>query len=591
MLYLGLLTAGAACAMTMPVIPFRISVLCIPLFLSVLALRGQFPGEIRFVAFLYGFFWMAGCVITASAAGLQHFPVGIFSAALLVLSFFMIRGLARPGFYRQYLDGVIASALVLAFLLAVVMFARAGTPVRDPLAVVHMLVIFAAVFLVSAGVSDQDAPDRSRSVMLAALSIPLAAFLLTLGYWQTAGIMARNCIAENRLSEAAGWTARERKIAAALDLKSAVSSALYRQAEIAGRAGNSDRRQKMLAVIARNDPADKKAVRELFLHSLLNQTNRQESLEYFKLLAGEPVEKEYADKILPVAYSAGDWQSFVRAVGLLPETSAPQSLGGIDWVDAAKAVYYRGDSNTAERLLHGLVTGGRGDWECVRILFHIYLSSKRMEDAEKLLNDANSSGHGAETAYFRSLLSHSKGEQESEKKFLQEVLQSEPAHFGARRRLKQAGMISDAEPLPGADGIVFEYVYRLLECTASRQTVETGGKFNLSFCWEILAPADPRWKVFVHVRQNVYGGFFFQADHKFGDACRLPAGNVTGSLLKYEAGVSVPSNAPPGDYSITVGIWDGVGNRNAAQEGDGAGAMRVVKGNRVLVAPGIVVTR
>jgi len=593
MMFAGLLLAGCGCALAVPFIPFRVSAWCVPLMLAALVVRKRAKSETLFALVAYTLFWMAGCTFAGTAGTFLNIPSIVLSAGLIVMLPIAISGFRRKAFLFDYRAGVIFSVLILAGFMSIVLFAKRNDPTVDLSSVVHLVLVFAAVCLVAAGVADAGRKDYPYPVtaVIMAVAVPLIALLATIGYWRTSALMAQNCIKKNRMAEAVEWTGKELKISESMAIPGALSLSLYRAVEIGIRTGNSNLWYSALSVIVENDPSDQEAVRALFAFSLKNNKTGSDVLKCFRLLPDRLIDVVSAEKIAAVSYSAGDWQSFARTVGILYQASALKAVRGIDWQNAAKVLYFRGDRNTAEHLLLNLPGAGRLDWESSRILFHILLSRKQTEDAAKVLADANSSGHEGEAVYLNALLSRERGDADLEKESLAKVLKNDPEHAGARRRLRELGIRPDKDPSLDVKGVVFDNSCRLVECFASPETLGRGDKLRLSFRWEIMAPLDPRWKVFVHFRQAVYGGFFFQADHRFRDLDQTPGGKGIGSLLKYETFVTVPSNAPPGSYSLTIGIWDGARNSPAVQAGGSEAAMKVVKGDRVLISRSITIRR
>lgn len=588
-MFAGLLVAGCCCAATVPFIPLRLSVWCFPLLLAAIILRRSAKSEALFVLFAYSLFWMAGCTFSGTAGAAESIPAVILSAGLVSMIPLAVSGFRRKMFLEESGIGVIAAILVAAGLMTVVLLAKRGGADLDLPRTFCLLAVFGLIFFAAAGVTEPGAERYPAKAIILALLIPLLTLVATIAWWMTSAWMAEQSLGKKDLPAAQKWADRELKTAEALAIPGTLCDALKRQAEIAVLTGNLDRWHSMLSIIVDVNPGEKAAVRALFAFSLTNSRDGSEALKCFRLLPDGVVTSTAAKKVAALASAAGDWQSFARAIGILRTASSFRPFAGVNWTNAAKALYFRGDSNTAEQLFRDLAEAGSRDWESSRILFSALLSRKQTEEAGKILAGAGSSGHEVEAAYLNSLLSRARGDSGTEKELLAKVVQGDPEHIAARRRLKELGLPVSVDPYCKMNGVVFENTCRLVECTVAPDIAGRGDKLHLSFRWEVMAPLDPRWKVFVHMRQNVYGGFFFQADHRFSDFDQVPGGKGIGSLLKYDAIVQVPSNAPPGIYSLTIGIWDGTRNRTAVQAGDGESSLKLVKGNRVLVSRSITI--
>jgi hypothetical protein len=119
----------------------------------------------------------------------------------------------------------------------------------------------------------------------------------------------------------------------------------------------------------------------------------------------------------------------------------------------------------------------------------------------------------------------------------------------------------------------------LLKCRPVLSTVWPGGKLSLFFEWESIAPVDPGWRVFVHCRKRVYGGMFFQGDHRFQDVGQPPGDWAVGAKCAYTLDIAVPDNSSPGEYSILVGVWDGTDRLSLS--GIATGEWSVIAGQQV----------
>ncbi len=89
---------------------------------------------------------------------------------------------------------------------------------------------------------------------------------------------------------------------------------------------------------------------------------------------------------------------------------------------------------------------------------------------------------------------------------------------------------------------------RLLEAALPEEPVTAGESVPLRLTFESLAPlSDDGWMVFVHVR----GPRFFQADH---EPPRPLSWWRAGDVVRYTRQLTIPADAPPGAYTVMMGL-------------------------------------
>ena len=154
------------------------------------------------------------------------------------------------------------------------------------------------------------------------------------------------------------------------------------------------------------------------------------------------------------------------------------------------------------------------------------------------------------------------------------MLSLDPDYYAARERVEgKPGTLPDTQPRTGT--IVIGDTLRLFECRVLTPTVRIGEHAKLLFQWEALAPVDPSWKVFVHIRRRLYGGALIDADHRFRELGRAPEDWAIGTALAYELDVLIPAASPGGEYSVLIGIWDREKVLPAAKDRADAGTPRM----------------
>jgi hypothetical protein len=100
--------------------------------------------------------------------------------------------------------------------------------------------------------------------------------------------------------------------------------------------------------------------------------------------------------------------------------------------------------------------------------------------------------------------------------------------------------------------------------------VKPGASFTVSLFWKCVDPMRRNYSVFVHFT----GPARFQADHAPAGG-RLPTSQwIESEIVRDDFTATIPPNAPPGDYEVTVGLWDPAGRRHLRRGWFGADASR-----------------
>lgn len=104
-----------------------------------------------------------------------------------------------------------------------------------------------------------------------------------------------------------------------------------------------------------------------------------------------------------------------------------------------------------------------------------------------------------------------------------------------------------------------------------------GNKLVLRLRWAWESRPGRGWRVFAHVRKNVYGGAMYDV------SADLPEGAGDGPHHQ-EMEVTMPPDAPVGEYVVIVGLWNGRNNALAERGGHCPASWAVDRFGRVRVA-------
>lgn len=530
--------AALAAALAVPVLPLRISASCalLTFVLAVLPVRAN--ASLRLLLLCYLWFWMVGCVVAAG----QALPAVVLMIAIALAFPSTLAGLRRQRVFSTLPDiGVITGAAVLV----VIVLGLSRIPpfvgavaVRPIMQAVLGSVL--AYFAVRGAALTCDGTRLHRIGLLAAI-IPLLSLTMTGGWWFISLVRAKHCEAQGNIGKAMLHAQVEESWARSLDVHKAVAHAVHRQAEFHLQMGRRQLWREALKEAVKADPHDYRSLSALLQDSLLDATRAEESLRYFPQLPPSMIDRKSASAVVPLAFAAERWLLFERAWRLGRGSSLTVASAGIDLARAGKALFFLGRTHIAQALLEKAVADGRADWPAVRMLCMLHLSAGRSQAAIAIL-DSMAAVPREEKHYLQSRISGTRGT---------EV------------------------------GIVFEGKLRLIRCHTERSSVTAGGILRIAFSWQALAPVNPEWRVFVHVRRNAADGYFFQGDHRFGEVAREVEEWPLGTVTAYDLPVKVPSEAPTGDYAVIVGVWDGQTNRRPDHDRGAQETFTILRGGRV----------
>jgi len=83
-----------------------------------------------------------------------------------------------------------------------------------------------------------------------------------------------------------------------------------------------------------------------------------------------------------------------------------------------------------------------------------------------------------------------------------------------------------------------------------------GDIVQLTLFWQTDAPLDLRYKVFVHIYADVSAPPVAQQDGEPGGGLALTTGWPPGQVIADNHGVRLPSDLPPGTYTVYVGLTE-----------------------------------
>lgn len=552
--YAGFAMAGVAAALAIPVLPLRLSAACAALFCFLLVRRLFDDRTILVILLSYVWFWMIGCVVVAGIAS---------SSLLLSLSLALVLPAAVSGFrHRRFFTslpdvGVVCGAAAIAAVAAGLCFVP-GTPVlMEPRRLFGMVVCCLIAYCAVRGAATAAEAGRLRGIALAVVSVCCVSLAFAVGLWLMSLSMARYFEADGRIEKALIHAQAEERLARRLDVGKAIAHALHRQSELHLAAGRTGLWRSTLKDAVLADPDDCESL-SVLLADAFNRSERGDpagaldALHWFGALPDAWLDRSDAERIVRHAAIAEDWPSFARAWRLCDGKIPMQTADRLDPARAGKALYFGGRQDVATALLEAAADRGHADRESIGMLVVLYVKGGLLAEAEALLEATPGIVPPAEMEYLRFL----------------------------------ADGVKDEE-----GGVDFENTVRLLRCGAAESTVQAGGVLRIDFSWRALAPVNPSWKVFVHVRRETCGEYFFQGDHSFSDAGVLTEEWQLGSDVSYVLEVPVPGDAPAGRYRIAAGIWDGRENRLPEYSGTGCDSLKISAGNRVIVGERLTVER
>ncbi len=110
---------------------------------------------------------------------------------------------------------------------------------------------------------------------------------------------------------------------------------------------------------------------------------------------------------------------------------------------------------------------------------------------------------------------------------------------------------------------------RLLGYGLTPSTLYSGETLHLSLYWQALAKMEKDYTVFTHLRDKE-GRIWGQKDNFPAGGTRPTSGWLVGEIVVDEYDIPVRGDAPPGDYTIEIGMYDLIsGERLAAFDAEG----------------------
>ncbi|MBT3193355.1 MAG: hypothetical protein HN341_12450 [Verrucomicrobia bacterium] len=558
----GWIAVGLSCLLVASRLSLREaipSVVLLPiLFLSARSSRSSYFR----IAISYAIFWMASCLLAVGCDGRNSLlsVVALATGALLVAPS-ALHGLVASRRQPQRMDvGVAAAAAAVAAILLISTLGPNSPSMGTRLRLVALLA--GGILAWFSGRGLQAPLSRSSRLLCSALFV-----LITLAALQPvfkllmADKLARHHAARGLVHRALKREQDCEQLAVQLKIDSALAATLRRQAALAESTANTERqRSKLLAV---TDLAyDEKAWLWL-MHNGLTEANAQQALNAFMHLASDSIRSEEARPIIDIAVSEQHHPAFLKLWRILGdqlfECALPRDLI-LDW---GRAAYFNEAPAFAMLCLtHGL-EGHESAWDAVRMLWQLHMDAHDFIAAEATLSRYSPPPQFTEEAL---------------------VLQTETA-----RRAKQspAPLNMSTHSMVAAR---FAEAVQLLTTELVTPSLHGGDTVTMRFTWRALKPVSTDWKVFLHFRQERYGGHFFQADHRFGDVACQPSQWAIGSDISYELDIPIPRTSAPDTYAILVGIWDGQQRlRVTDQRVDGT--TRSFSGDQIAVGKLVVLPR
>jgi len=114
---------------------------------------------------------------------------------------------------------------------------------------------------------------------------------------------------------------------------------------------------------------------------------------------------------------------------------------------------------------------------------------------------------------------------------------------------------STASGLPNATQINFGDKVALVGYALDRRTLQPGDTLHLTLWWEGLAPMDRDYVVFTHLVLPPDAVWAQQDAMPQGGAARTSTWSV-GQRVEDHFALSLPPEAPPGDYTVAIGLYD-----------------------------------
>lgn len=525
-LLVSLVLAGISAVIVIPFIPLRISAPGAVLFLILFFTRNGINNHFLQLLLFYSWLWLVSCVVVSSSDILTATAMFCMALSIVLIIPMTIVGLKSRKSSCSVVDaGVVAASMIL--LLVVVGLVLTGQSESANVFYLLTLIAFISFFIYFAvhGICAEGRGVQIKKVITLVVGIVLLSCFITPVRWlvvRNKAILYEN---EEKYEQAFQTAEIEQRLASSLQLNRAYDSALHRRVRLSDNLNNDELRYHVLRQLVLHNSDETKAVQDLF-HYCLNKTGREEEcLEYFVQLPDSHISDSDATAMLLLSYDRKEWRIFAKAWPLTVTSTRKNISDEMDLCEVGKALYFAREESVALEILDNLVSRKCADWDAVRIVTMIHLLAGETQKARDALNTVSLPEHVAEAAYLHSMIT---GVEQNDVSF----------------------------PLT-EEGIIYDGVIRLVQCRIVTPKVKQGGKLKISFIWEAIKPVNPLWRVYVHIRQRVYGGGFFQGDHRFTDNGRKTDGWPMGKEMSYEIDIPVPKNIAPGEYSVDIGLWDG----------------------------------
>lgn len=114
---------------------------------------------------------------------------------------------------------------------------------------------------------------------------------------------------------------------------------------------------------------------------------------------------------------------------------------------------------------------------------------------------------------------------------------------------------SGANNLPNATTINFDDKFALVGYALGRRTMSPGETLELTLWWEVLRPPGDDYKVFTHLLLPP-DAVWSQDDHALLEGATATATWRVGDRIKGRYLLTLPPEAPTGNYSVEIGLYD-----------------------------------
>lgn len=444
--------------------------------------------------------------------------------------------------------GVITATVLMGIGLAILALRLpAGIPLQWTALMFFMAGSYCASLIPPIAFVDQGRGWRRSTVALAGVTVLLAVNLggmAQIGAWLWAASQSNAHERAGNIELARTWAQRETEQAERLAFNSGIKHGLERQARLAGASGRIEERLSLNEALLRRDPG-LNAVRSKIVRDALTLGRYRIAYDHYWQLPEDACDANASVVMLVLAEHLEDWQIFLKATRHLPPDMDLATIATINTRRAGRGLYFAGERTLARRMLEQAFASGAAEWSEGRLLFFLLLDANLHEKAFELLHR------------YAALVS--------------------TEELGALESLAKGDEIKDSR------GVIFNNDLQCLECRTEPDTGLVGGQFTMHFKWLALRPMHPDRRVFVHFTQALYGGYMFQADHSIAAAHGIKVDRLdVGAPIEYALSVSIPTNAPAGNYAIFMGIWDGANNLQVTPGAELPTGWRIVKDSRTL---------